>query len=144
MSLQTQTLQKKPTSTQRLRTNLNTWQCHYCKYRRSREWSCLEIDGEIRLSGLKCARRKPRALLMLRKWVSCKFLLFFLFLNIWFKVPFGTQERKLILFLKIHSFQLDNILYNNSMRSVRNKKRSCSESTLQLGSEWVALQPHHR
>lgn len=100
----------------------DTWQYHYCKYRRSREWSCLEIDGELRLSGLKCAKRKPRALLMLRKWVPCKFLLFFLSLNIWFKVPFGTQERKFILFLKIYSFQLDSTLFNNSMRSVRNIK----------------------
>lgn len=110
MSLQTQTLQKKPTSTQRLRTNLRTWQYHYCKYRRSREWSCLEIDGELRLSGLKCAKRKPKALLMLRKWLPCKFLLFSLSLNIWSKLTFGTQERKFILFLKIYSFQLDSTL----------------------------------
>lgn len=80
-------------------------------------------------------KKKTKGIINVKKMSLLQILTFFLFLNIWFKVPFGTQERKLILFLKIHSFQLDNILFNNSMRSVRNKKRSCSESTLQLGSE---------
>lgn len=58
-------------------------------------------------------------------------------LNIWFKVPFGTQESKFILFLRIYSFQLDSTLFNNSMRSVRNKKGAVvSQLCSSAVSEW--------
>lgn len=73
---------------------------------------------------------------MLWKWVPYNFK-FFLSLNIWFKVPFGAHERKFILFLTIYPFQLDSTLFNNSMRSVRNKKGAVvSQLCSSAVSEW--------
>lgn len=68
-------------------------------------------------------KKKTKGIINVKKMSPLQILtFFFLSLNIWFKVPFGTQERKFILFLKIYSFQLDSTLFNNSMRSVRNIK----------------------
>lgn len=53
------------------------------------------------------------------------------------------RKEKNVLFLKIYSFPLDSALLNNSMRLV-SRNGSRSESTLQLGNEWDALQSNHR